>query len=483
MSTQTISNPPFQNESKSSKKKKAKAEGQTPVPNTPSTEHTSEIKTEAATNGDGSYESPYIKELYKNIRNIKKKLNSTQKVDSIIADNPDSTLDELLAARKINQDQKIQAQKKPALQASLVQLEDQITQYKQFDEDYQKRLSAEKTALETVHKEELENVKDAAMMEAAAGAKKEAKDSLLMLSKFLRAAAAKRQDGDETSTENRAFEGALLLIYGGDANAVTAMEKLIEGSDDKVPAVDGDLLDVTYKQIRDSAIEHAPTSYAAEEAWAEEVAQSEPIPPAAEETTLLNGTDPTVAHAGLTELDAPPQPTANGVSHHIDTPTVPDASNIDAGAANAAAETNWEAKLSASAESGPEGWVEVPRDPAETDTGVAATPAAISSTQSWAEDVPAEAVPAAAPPSTQSGPGTGDGFHEVHHSRGRGRGGFQGESRGGHRGRGGFRGDRGGEGGHRGRGGFRGDRGGEGGYRGRGRGGFRGQRGRGEGSQ
>ena len=126
-----------------------------------------------------------------------------------------------------------------------MQLEDQITQYKQFDEDYQKRLSAEKTALETVHKEELENVKDAAMMEAAAGAKKEAKDSLLMLSKFLRAAAAKRQDGDETSTENRAFEGALLLIYGGDANAVTAMEKLIEGSDDKVPAVDGDLLDVT----------------------------------------------------------------------------------------------------------------------------------------------------------------------------------------------------------------------------------------------
>lgn len=171
----------------------------------------------------------------------------------------------------------------------------------------------------------------------------------------------------------------------------------------------------------------------------------------------------------------------------MDTPTVPSASNIDAGAANAAGESNWEAKLSASVESGPDIWIEVPRDPAETDTGVAATPAAVTSTQSWAEDVPIEptSAPAAkSPPAANSG----DGFHEVHH-RGRGRTGSQGEYyRGGGRGRG-YRGDR--EGGYRGRGGFnnrgdrgdRGDRGGgEGGYRGRGRGGPRGNRGRGDGS-
>lgn len=191
------------------------------------------------------------------------------------------------------------------------------------------------------------------------------------------------------------------------------------------------------------------------------------------------GTDPTIAHAGLTEIDAETEPMANGESHHVDTPTVPEASNIDAGAANAAAGMNWDA----SAEQGAGSWVEVPRDPAETETGVAATPAAMAGTQSWAEDVPTEPIPVPAPSAAEPKANGGDEFHEVHHGRGgRGRSGSQNEHRGGHRGGRGFRGDRGGEGGYRGRGGFRGDRGGgEGGYRGRGRGGFHGNRGRGEG--
>ena len=248
----------------------------------------------------------------------------------------------------------------------------------------------------------------------------------------------------------------------------------------------------TDNQVKQASLEHAP--YAAEEAWAEEVAQSEPVPPGADEHPPPVETDPTIAHAGLTEIDTPPVATTNGESH-VETPTVPEASNIDAGAANAAAEANWAPELSASAESGPDGWIEVPRDPAETETGLNATPAALNNnTQSWAEDVPNDPAPAttetgAAPPTNN----TGDGFHEVHHG-GRGGRGRGGEHRGGWRGRGGFRGgDRGGEGGYRGRGGFRGDRGGEGGYRGdrggeggyrgRGRGGFRGQRGRGENSQ
>ena len=78
-----------------------------------------------------------------------------------------------------------------------------------------------------------------------ARSKKEAKDNLLVLSRFLRAAAAKRQDGDETSPENRAFEGALLLVYGGEVAAVAAMEHLIAGSEEKVPAVDSALSDYT----------------------------------------------------------------------------------------------------------------------------------------------------------------------------------------------------------------------------------------------
>lgn len=132
----------------------------------------------------------------------------------------------------------MQAQKKPALQASLAQHEEQIAQYKQFDEDYQKRILAEKTSLESSHKEELEKVKETATLEVREEGKKEASENLLVLSKFLRAAAAKRQGGDETSAENRAFEGALLLIYGGEVSAVEAMNKLIAGSDEKVPTVD-----------------------------------------------------------------------------------------------------------------------------------------------------------------------------------------------------------------------------------------------------
>ncbi len=347
----------------------------------------------------------------------------------------------------------------------------------------------------------MQKVKDTATAAAVAEGKKGAKDSLLVLSKFLRAAAAKRQGGDETSAENRAFEGALLLVYGGEADAVIAMESLIDGSEDKVPTVDQVPSDFTCrsstaaprsilhlsvkllircsadKQVRDLAIEYAP--YAAEEAWAEEVAQSEPAPPGAEDSgSTVVGTDPTVAHAGLTEIDTPAEPLSNGHPSHLDNPQVPEASNIDVGAANAAAETNWDVKASVSSEQND--WVEVPRDPAETDTGNAATPAAMTSTQSWAEDVPSEQPPAYATPNAAA---AGDGFHEVqHHRGGRGRGG-QGEYRGGNRGGRGFRGDRG-EGGGRGRGGYRGDRGGgDGERRGRGRGGFRGNRGRGEGAQ
>ena len=239
------------------------------------------------------------------------------------------------------------------------------------------------------------------------------------------------------------------------------------------------------KQVRDLAFEYAP--YAAEEAWAEEVAQSEPAPPAAEDSSATIGTDPTVAHAGLTEIDESNEPKVNGVSSHVDTGNVPDASKIDAGAANAAAGTNWEVKDPASAGSGPDEWVEIPREPTETDTGNFATPAALTSTQSWAEDVPIESTDSMPTPAYAQTPADGgDGFHEVqHHRGGRGRGGGQGEHRGGNRSSRGFRGDRG-EGGGRGRGGYRGDRGGgEGGQRsgGRGRGGFRGNRGRGDGAQ
>ena len=223
------------------------------------------------------------------------------------------------------------------------------------------------------------------------------------------------------------------------------------------------------KQVRDLSFEYAP--YAAEEAWAEEVAQSSPTAPQAssDDPAPTIGTDPTVANAGLTEIDTQPDQMTNGITNHADAPNIPIASSIDAGAANTAGGKNWEAKAGAS---GGDDWVKVDRNPAETDTGTDATPAALTNTQSWAEDVPTEAPTVSMEVPTNTSNGAGDGFREVqHHRGGRGRGG---EHRSGERrGRGGFRGDR--EGGSRGRGGFRGDRG-----RGRG-GGFRGRGGRGGG--
>ena len=83
--------------------------------------------------------------------------------------------------------------------------------------------------------------------EAKEAADKLLEGKLLTLSRFLRAAAAKRSDGEDTAEENLAFEGALLLIYGGDNSAVQAMLKLIDGSEDIVPAVEGQPSNFTCK--------------------------------------------------------------------------------------------------------------------------------------------------------------------------------------------------------------------------------------------
>ena len=61
MATSSIQNPEVHSESKFAKKKKAKAEAAAAAAPTPVE---SAAPTESA-NGDGSYESPYIKELYK----------------------------------------------------------------------------------------------------------------------------------------------------------------------------------------------------------------------------------------------------------------------------------------------------------------------------------------------------------------------------------------------------------------------------------
>lgn len=436
---------------------------------TPAAEATSNpMSSDLAPNGvDGAQDTPYLKELNKGIRNIAKKLTASTKTESIVADNPDLSLDELVAKKKINADQKAQILKKPALQADLARLEDQVVQYRKFGKDYEDRYAKEKLALEESHAEALAKVKLEAADEATTTMLTKFDVDLLILSQFLHAAAAKRQNDELDPVEKAAFEGVLLLVYQGNNAALAAFKDIAAGSEKKVSNTDGDQLDFTYAQVKQISIDDAPPASVEEPATTSSGADTG----AAEVST-----DPTIANAGMTELEdvmASQKPDEPAVGESLMAP--PEQSSIAADAANAVAERSWDPQASMISDSpSGEGWVEVPRDPAETDTGVTATPAAIHNSTSWAEEVNADA--AAGEKTTVEN----DGFEQVihHQNRGRGRGQrgeFRGRGRGGdQRGRG--RGDRErgdrerGDGDRRGGGRGRG-RGGEGGFRGANRGG------------
>jgi hypothetical protein len=183
------------------------------------------------------------------------------KLDAIMSENPDLSLDDLVTTRKINADQKAQALKKPALQAQLAHYEEQLVMAKEIDEHYASKLEAQKAKYEA----ELENVREehktelAAARESAAPAAapeptqvsdalKSFKLRFLTLTRFLRAAAARRQiESSEPDDPSQAFEGVLLALYGGDSNAVFAAEKLINGSEDLVASPDGTVTSLTCK--------------------------------------------------------------------------------------------------------------------------------------------------------------------------------------------------------------------------------------------
>ncbi|RAL66318.1 hypothetical protein DID88_005988 [Monilinia fructigena] len=429
MAATSTQNPASKPESKSAKKKKAKTEAvevQTPVAPAVTTEKAPSNTAEESTNGDGAYESPYIKELYKNIRNVNKKITNASKVDNVLAENPGKSLDELVATRKINADQKAQILKKPSLQASLAQLEEQIAQYKKFDQEYKTKLQLEEKV--NAAKESVAKEKDA-----------EQESNLLLITKFLCLAALRRSpENDPNLEENKGIEGLLTQVYSGDEAAVAAMTKIIQGSEEACFSVNGEELTTTFADIKAIALALPTTSiFAGSAEPAEETAQTE----VAEYPVQ---SDPTIANAGLTEIDEPvASASTNGhqESSFEEARGIPQNSAFGEGG-NAAAEVNLDNNnaLSASQE-----WVEVPRDAAETDTGITATPAAVANTQSWADEQPeSPGSKTPTPPVTKN-----DGFQEINRNRGRGE----------YRGRGG-----------RGRGGFRGD----GQYRGRGRGGPRG---------
>ncbi|KAF1944896.1 hypothetical protein EJ02DRAFT_463742 [Clathrospora elynae] len=447
-------------ESKSARKKKARAEGATAVPAAPeqTSSETGAGGSDPAGKANGAdSENSYIRELQKkspctyffarrNIRNINKKLSATQKVDSIMEANPGVSLDDLLSSRKINADQKAQAERKPGLQSQLAQYEEQYGNYKKYGDELEAKFAKEKELLSKSHSGELDTLRETIKAEAALEQKKLHKDKILTLSRFLRAAAARRQLEDDDSDLTKAFEGALLQVYGGDAAAVIAAEKLIEGADEGVPSTESVVLSVTYSEVKQAALEEAP--FAAEEAWVDDVAQSQPAPPETETPEAVS--DPTITNAGLTEIDVGVTAVTESAEEKS---AAPAASSIEPEAANAAAEAQWDKQATGGDDPLSESFEIVPRDPAETETPHATAP--VTSTQSWADDTPE-------PTATPAAPASGaDGFSEVQHNRGgRGRGGHPGGDRGAYRGRGrgGPRGDfRGGRG--RGRGEFRGPRG------------------------
>lgn len=179
--------------------------------------------------------------------------------------------------------------------------------------------------------------------------------------------------------------------------------------------------------------------------------------------------DPTIAHAGLTELGVK----SNGLPE-VNGDEIKSPPQMSAGdeSANKVGGTTWDnAGAEAGLQEAEPDYEIVPRPAEETMTPH--EPASRGQTNSWADDAAAEMpIRAADAPATTNGTHApaDDGFQEVPGRRG-GRGGHRGDGEG--RGRGGR--GRGGRGGERGRGGFRGERrgGGEGG-RGRGRGAPRG---------
>ncbi|CAG8194835.1 unnamed protein product [Penicillium salamii] len=304
-------------------------------------------KTES--HSDGA-ENNHLKELQKSLRNTTKKLNACTKVDAILAENSDKTLDELVADKKINSDQKAQYERKASLQEAAAQIEEQIAIYKQFAAQYEERLAAQKSDLTKDREEELEAVRANAIADATEASKKALRTQLHTMTKFLCGAATMRRD-EVVNTESQAFEGVLYQVYGGSQESVSNMLKIIDGVDEKITAVEGNVLDFTYADLKQACERFAPSEEGSE-------ASTETIP----------ASDPTIANAGLTELqdtalthDAPAASQADQLA--------PPAQTVVTDAANEVAEQN------AGAISGDSEWAEVPRNPAETETGLQATPA------------------------------------------------------------------------------------------------------------
>lgn len=385
--------------SKSARKKAAKAieRSDSPAPSTTSV-------AASADRADDVFESPYIKELQKNIRNVNKKIVNANKTDSLLAEHKGKTLDELVAAKILNTDQKTQILKKPGLAAQLATLEEQLAQYQRVHDQYVAQAAAEKAEFEKTIQKLRENV----TVEVKEVFDKSFQENLLLLSQFLRLAAYRREEGrDPESDETQAIEGVLLAIYSGDSSAVAAMVKLLQGSAEQVVSVPGEKLESTYSDISTLAKGYTVAYPEASQATETETEGSAPTAP----VTVLTEPNVVEIEAGAEALSIS-EAVPNGLANGND--------------------------LSISQE-----WVDVkaPQDAAHA----AAAHVEATGARSWADDQPDGST--AAPPGTAQ---PNDGFHQVQRNKIRHEREGSGNFRGG-RGRGEYRG-RGGRGDGRGRG-------------------------------
>ncbi|KAL1858149.1 hypothetical protein Daus18300_010030 [Diaporthe australafricana] len=392
MAAASVQNPPTQSESKSSKKKKAKAAAAAERTESPAPAATPDQAASVSGNNEIS-ENAYVRELKKGIRNTNKKIGNASKTQALVDEHKSKgkTPEQLVQDKIINADQKKQVDNLISLKAELARLEEQLTTYEKIDGEYRAQLASVKSDIEKRLSETHEREKADAVAEVKnkyeTDSKKSLHDGLLVLSQFLRLAAHRRAEGPESpDDEDQALEGILLGVYGGDESAVSVMLKLCEGTDDKTAGVGGETLQTTYATVKASAAAHsAPLYQTAAEAETE-------IEPAVATETIQ--TDPTVANAGLTEIDAGTDTAlTNGHSDEaaVDS-TIPNADVGDT-AANAAGENQWDAgnDMAASQE-----WVEV-QAPPETLPTEAAAPAVpvitaattgTAATASWADDHP-----------------------------------------------------------------------------------------------
>ena len=153
-----------------------------------------------------------------------------------------------MASKIINADQKAAYLKKPSLQAQLNQYEEQLAVHKKIDQEHRARLSEQEKSLTKKFDEEKADLTAALEKKIEAEARTALKTNLLVLSQFLRLAAARRaEEADGKADENMALEGVLLHIYSGDDNAVATMLKLVQGSDEQTLSTSGETLKTTCK--------------------------------------------------------------------------------------------------------------------------------------------------------------------------------------------------------------------------------------------